>query len=48
MKNSTIITLDWCPSHCNIEGNDMADKAAKSGSEVGQFQDIKLSKNEGT
>ena len=26
----------------------MADKAAKSGSEVGQFQDIKLSKNEGT
>ena len=30
IQNSTILTLDWCPSHCNIEGNDMADKAVKS------------------
>ena len=28
-KIITIITLDWCPSHYNIEGNDMADKEAK-------------------
>ena len=23
------LNIDWCPSHCNVAGNEMADKAAK-------------------
>ena len=38
--------LDWCPSHCNILGNDMADEAAKSGSIRGKQLKLKLTKTE--
>ena len=30
------LTFTWCPSHCGIEGNEMADEAAKEGSTADQ------------
>ena len=38
--------MDWCPSHCNIVGNDLADEAAKTGSTHGRELNIKMSKTE--
>ena len=38
--------MDWCPSHCNIVGNDLADEAAKTGSTHGREVNIKMSKTE--
>ena len=30
IEADTNLLIDWCPSHCNIEGNERADHAAKS------------------
>ena len=30
IEADTNLLIDWCPSHCNIEGNERADQAAKS------------------
>ena len=30
------LTIMWIPSHCGIEGNDMADELAKAGTELNQ------------
>ena len=38
--------MDWCPSHCNIVGNDLADEGAKTGSTHGRELNIKMSKTE--
>lgn len=46
IKNETILNIDWCPSHCNIAGNDKADEAAKIGSSTGNKIKIKLGKTE--
>ena len=46
IRNKIILYLDWCPSHCNILGNDMADEAAKIGSIRGKQLKLKLSKTE--
>ena len=29
------INIDWCPSHCNVAGNEMADIAAKQAMDTG-------------
>ncbi|MCU7801026.1 MAG: hypothetical protein KZQ70_13040, partial [gamma proteobacterium symbiont of Lucinoma myriamae] len=34
------------PAHCNIEGNELADIAAKSGASIGKKIDVKISKSE--
>ena len=46
LRNKTILYLDWCPSHCNIIGNDMADEAAKLGSSKGSVLNLKIGKSE--
>ena len=38
--------MDWCPSHCNIVENYLADEAAKTGSTHGRELNIKMSKTE--
>jgi hypothetical protein len=32
------VTLQWVPAHCNIYGNDEADKLAKEGSKMKQYK----------
>lgn len=41
-----ILNIDWCPAHCNIEGNDIADRAAKIGAINGKKLNIKIGKTE--
>lgn len=30
IQDHILLQIDWCPSHCNIEGNEEADQAAKN------------------
>ena len=46
LRAKTILYMDWCPSHCNVLGNDMTDIAAKEGSFKGREINIKLGKTE--
>ena len=46
VRENVILNMDWCPSHCNIVGNDLADEAAKTGSTHGRELNIKMSKTE--
>ena len=46
IRAKVILYMDWCPSHCNIFGNDLADEAAKTGSSIGKELPLKLGKTE--
>ena len=35
-KNGCKVTFTWCPSHCGIRGNELADEAAKQGAQMDQ------------
>lgn len=40
VKAGTPLNIDWCPSHCDIEGNEQADIAAKQALRLGKNLDI--------
>ena len=46
IRANIIIYMDWCPSHCNVTGNDLADEAAKAGSSFGRELSLRLGKTE--
>ena len=46
VKDNVTLNMDWCPSHCNIVGNDLADEAAKTGPTQGRELNIKMGKTE--
>ena len=35
LDKKVTLNIDWCPSHCNVAGNEMADKAAKQAMDNG-------------
>ncbi|MCU7800042.1 MAG: endonuclease/exonuclease/phosphatase family protein, partial [gamma proteobacterium symbiont of Lucinoma myriamae] len=41
LRKQLFLMIDWCPAHCNIEGNELADIAAKSGASIGKKIDVK-------
>ena len=46
IRANIILYMDWCPSHCNVIGNDLADEAAKAGSSYGRALPLRLGKTE--
>lgn len=46
IRKNINLSIDWCPAHCSIVGNELADAAAKSGANVGKQLEIKTSKTE--
>ena len=46
IRANIILYMDWCPSHCNVIGNDLADEAAKAGSSYGRALSLRLGKTE--
>ena len=46
LRKNINLTIDWCPAHCNVLGNEIADAAAKSGANNGKPLGIKISKSE--
>lgn len=36
LKLKLLVNIDWCPAHCNVEGNEIADSAAKSALTLGR------------
>ncbi|MCG8096109.1 MAG: reverse transcriptase-like protein, partial [Candidatus Thiodiazotropha endolucinida] len=46
LVHKIILNIDWCPSHCNVSGNEMADEAAGAGAQHGKPHNISLAKTE--
>ena len=46
VRGKTILYMDWCPSHSNIVGNNLADEAVKIGATRGRGVSTKLGKTE--